>query len=211
MNENNRKTNLWRPNSYISAKSYLVVSGITFFNTINMCDRGRTITHMQIPRFHTQVWYNCRYSPQNIFNAKNFNPHKKPISLLNVPVCTQGMQQTWWPEAGTIIVTGPYFLDSFSDWWYVLWNCHQVIVIGLTDDNSIFVVLVMAWCHQATSHYWSQCWSRSVPPYGVTGPERFTSLWRYMATETRVNIGSGNGLLPDGTKPLPEPMLTYYQ
>ena len=23
-----------------------------------MCDRGRTITHLQIPRFHTQVWYN---------------------------------------------------------------------------------------------------------------------------------------------------------
>ena len=28
-----------------------------------------------------------------------------------------------------------------------------------------------------------------------------------MATEIWVNIGSGNGLLPDGTKPLPEPML----
>ena len=26
-----------------------------------------------------------------------------------------------------------------------------------------------------------------------------------------VNIGSGNGLLPDGIKPLPEPMLTYHQ
>ena len=26
-----------------------------------------------------------------------------------------------------------------------------------------------------------------------------------------VNLGSGNGLLPDGTKPLPEPMLTYHQ
>ena len=26
-----------------------------------------------------------------------------------------------------------------------------------------------------------------------------------------VNIGSGNGLLPDGKKPLPEPMLTYLQ
>ena len=25
------------------------------------------------------------------------------------------------------------------------------------------------------------------------------------------NIGSGNELLPDGTKPLPEPMLTYRQ
>ena len=30
-----------------------------------------------------------------------------------------------------------------------------------------------------------------------------------MATWNYVNIGSGNGLLPDGTKPLPEPMLTY--
>ena len=26
-----------------------------------------------------------------------------------------------------------------------------------------------------------------------------------------VNIGSGNGLLPDGIKPLPKQMLTYHQ
>ena len=32
-----------------------------------------------------------------------------------------------------------------------------------------------------------------------------------MATEIWVNIGSGNGLLPDGTKPLPEPMMTDRQ
>ena len=31
--------------------------------------------------------------------------------------------------------------------------------------------------------------------------------WSHMTTELRVNIGSGNGLLPDGTKPLPEPIL----
>ena len=30
--------------------------------------------------------------------------------MLNVPICTQGMQRTWWPEAGTIIVTGPYYI-----------------------------------------------------------------------------------------------------
>ena len=30
-------------------------------------------------------------------------------------------------------------------------------------------------------------------------------------TEIWVNIGSGNGLLPDGTKPLPEPMLNDHQ
>ena len=32
-----------------------------------------------------------------------------------------------------------------------------------------------------------------------------------MAAGIRVNIGSGNGVLPDGTKLLPEPMLTYHQ
>ena len=32
-----------------------------------------------------------------------------------------------------------------------------------------------------------------------------------MATEIWVNIGSGNGLLPDGTKLLPELMLIYHQ
>ena len=32
-----------------------------------------------------------------------------------------------------------------------------------------------------------------------------------MVTEIWVNIGSGNGLVPDGTKPLSEPMLTHHQ
>ena len=32
-----------------------------------------------------------------------------------------------------------------------------------------------------------------------------------MVTQILVNIGSVNGLLPDDTKPLPEPVLTYQQ
>ena len=32
-----------------------------------------------------------------------------------------------------------------------------------------------------------------------------------MASEILVNIGSGNGLVPNGTKPIPEPVLTYHQ
>ena len=36
-------------------------------------------------------------------------------------------------------------------------------------------------------------------------------LVTHMALEILVNTGSGNGLLPDGTKPLREPMLTYSQ
>ena len=32
------------------------------------------------------------------------------------------------------------------------------------------LVQVMAWCRQAPSHYLSQCWYRSLSPYGITGP-----------------------------------------
>ena len=38
-----------------------------------------------------------------------------------------------------------------------------------TDDKST-LVQEMAWCHQATSHYLCQCWSRSMLPYGITRP-----------------------------------------
>ena len=37
------------------------------------------------------------------------------------------------------------------------------------------------------------------------------ALWCHMATTIWVNIGSGNGLLPDGTKPLPEPLWSTHQ
>ena len=40
----------------------------------------------------------------------------------------------------------------------------------LTDDKST-LVQVMAWCHQATSHYLSQCWPSSPSPYGVPKPQ----------------------------------------
>ena len=38
------------------------------------------------------------------------------------------------------------------------------------NDKST-LVQVMAWCRQATSHYLSQCWPRSLSPYGVTRPQ----------------------------------------
>ena len=36
-----------------------------------------------------------------------------------------------------------------------------------TNDKST-LVQVMTWCRQATSHCLSQCWPRSLSPYGVT-------------------------------------------
>ena len=45
----------------------------------------------------------------------------------------------------------------------------------LTDDKST-LVQVMVWCCQATSHYLSQCWPRSMSPNGVTKPQWVNSL-----------------------------------
>ena len=47
--------------------------------------------------------------------------------------------------------------------------------LNFTDDNSI-LVKVMAWCRQATSHYLSQCWPRSLSPYGVTRSQGVNAL-----------------------------------
>ena len=42
--------------------------------------------------------------------------------------------------------------------------------LDLIDGKST-LPQVVAWCHQATSHYLSQCWPRSLSPYGVIRPQ----------------------------------------
>ena len=49
--------------------------------------------------------------------------------------------------------------------------------LDFTDDKST-LVQVMAWCCQATSHYLSQCWPRSLSTYGITKPQWVKlSIW----------------------------------
>ena len=43
--------------------------------------------------------------------------------------------------------------------------------LDFIDDQST-LVQVMTWSRQATSHYLSQCWPRSLSPYGITRPQR---------------------------------------
>ena len=51
----------------------------------------------------------------------------------------------------------------------------------------------------------------SIGPSGRWVLILIVAWWHHMASEIWVNFGSGNGSLPDGTKPLPEPMLTNDQ
>ena len=50
------------------------------------------------------------------------------------------------------------------------WSIPSEMSLGLTDDKST-LIQVMAWCCQATNHYLSQCWPKSMSPYSVTRPQ----------------------------------------
>ena len=82
----------------------LLYQGLLFFNTINMCDRGRTITHMQIPRFHTQVWYkkrkNVQYLVESMHNTWD-GDHKEPRMPHND---CDNSQRKWRRMAGGLLV-----------------------------------------------------------------------------------------------------------
>ena len=47
--------------------------------------------------------------------------------------------------------------------------CEIALILMSLDfpDDQSTLVQVMAWCRQATSHYLSQCWPRSLLAYGV--------------------------------------------
>ena len=57
--------------------------------------------------------------------------------------------------------------------------------LDLTNDKST-LVQVMAWCHQATSHYLTQCWPRSMLPYGINRPQ-WVNVWDFMFP--RITVG----------------------
>ena len=65
------------------------------------------------------------------------------------------------------------------DGWGIF--CEIVLIwmsLDFADDQST-LVQVMAWCHQATSHYLSQCWPRSLSPYGITRTQWVKTLCAY--------------------------------
>ena len=57
------------------------------------------------------------------------------------------------------------------------------------------------------------CWLGAEPMSQATTTETSETLTHcdLYGDKAWVNIGSGNGLVPDSTKPLPEPILTNHQ
>ena len=71
---------------------------------------------------------------------------------------------------------------------YLLWNCPHMSVTTPYYDKST-LVQVMAWCHQATSHYLNQCWPISLPPYDVTRPQWVNPLSNWLYSYHLIEIG----------------------
>ena len=94
-----------------------------------------------------------------------------------------------------ILVSSDLFFDDVFSW--MQWR--------LTDDKST-LVQVMAWCHQATSHYLNQCWTRSMSPYGVTRPQWVKvakSTWNAAIIISPVSEGSGDVMVLRRSRPSP--------
>ena len=65
---------------------------------------------------------------------------------------------------------------SVIDGWVITYELAiRWMSLNFTHDKST-LIQVMAWCRQATSHYLSQWWPRSLSPYGVTRPQWVKSL-----------------------------------
>ena len=72
------------------------------------------------------------------------------------------------------------------DGWGI--SCQIALIwmsMDFTDDQST-LVQVMTRCHQATSHYLSQCWPRSLSPYGVTRPQ-WVNSWPKIPVKWQTN------------------------
>ena len=80
---------------------------------------------------------------------------------------------------------------SVIDGWGIYYELAlRWMSLDLTDDKST-LVQVMAWCRQATNHYLSQCWPRSMSPYGVTRPQWVNSTFSvvlYMAKSVTYSV-----------------------
>ena len=79
---------------------------------------------------------------------------------------------THWSLRDMAVILNCHFQTQSLNWYleHFLKNYSKCMPQNSFDDKSI-LVQVMAWCHQATSHYLSQCWPRSMLPYGIARPQ----------------------------------------
>ena len=100
---------------------------------------------------------------------------------VKVNMSEQEVSRTHWPLGNLNEI-----LDMIDGWGIFCENALIWMSLNFADDQSTLVQL-MAWCRQATSHYLSQCWPRSLSPYGVTRPQWVNSTLQWYQRSIMVN------------------------
>ena len=65
-------------------------------------------------------------------------------------------------------------------WTHQRCACSGIHLCNFTRNYEL--IHVIAWCRQATGHYPSECWPRSVSPYGVTRPRVKSDAEQFLIT-----------------------------
>ena len=74
--------------------------------------------------------------------------------------------------------------------------------IKFVCENKLLLVQVMTWCRPG---------KKPLPETLISQLTHHSLVMPNSSIDLHQNIGPDNGLLPGGTKPLPEPVLTYEQ
>ena len=140
------------------------VDRLVTFSTLSLCNLlwWWLITYVMTSYHHHQCW----------FSLRNF-------LFFCFARCSDGQPQ-WgsWELFININSLAPGRFEWHFRWlifkWFGTEVSHAIVFrwvsLDFTEDKST-LVQVMTWCHQATGHYLSQCWPRSVSPYNAIRPQ----------------------------------------
>ena len=109
--------------------------------------------------------------------------------------------------ARRLAVNRNMLLCSMVSFWKMEWEIESVLVYIITwhwiVNKALFIPVI-------TDR--DRLWRVSIYTcFSCARLIMYMVYWCHIVSLVFVNIGSGNGLLPDGTKPLPGPMLNYHQ
>ena len=120
-------------------------------------------------RFHTTKFLNSHLSPPHLLLLLSSSWKWSVNNNNNINNCFQGEINSLGPEIcysnfKSMILKLIIQNSSMN-------TCCEIDLIWMprncTNDKSR-LVQVRAWCHQATRHYLSQCWPRSMSSYDIT-------------------------------------------
>ena len=164
---------IWRINSCSSASQ--LHSNWLFSGRLQRTEMGGCY------RYH-EDWYKLLPWSSRLKSAMR---SRRPLLTINYDVCsTKVTGNHWHPwKFGSKQVQLNTLASGKFEWntRYVIFkqilvidDLSEIVLIWMSLDfinDQSTLVQVMAWCDQATSHYLSQCWSRSLSPYSVTRPQ----------------------------------------